>query len=109
VLLDPPYGAAATRRKHLYAIDSEEVSARVRQWALDHGNDPRLRIVLCGYEGEHAMPSTWRCVAWKARGGYSNQDRENTNALRERLWLSPHCASDAQIELFPERMTASTS
>lgn len=82
-------------------MDSEEVSATVRQWAIDQGDDARLRIVLCGYEGEHNMPPTWRKVAWKARGGYGNQDGENANASRERLWLSPHCMTDAQGELFP--------
>jgi hypothetical protein len=29
--------------------------------------------------------------AWKAAGGYGNQDGENANADRERLWLSPYC------------------
>jgi hypothetical protein len=49
--------------------------------------------VLCGYEGEHAMPSTWRTIAWKAQGGMANQGtgRGRDNANRERIWCSPHC------------------
>jgi DNA adenine methylase len=52
-----------------------------------------MRVVLCGLEGEHEMPASWRCVAWKARGGYGSQRAagDNDNRHRERLWLSPHC------------------
>ena len=52
-----------------------------------------LRIALCGYEGEHVMPAEWECVAWKAKGGYANQNttHDNPNAKRERIWFSPHC------------------
>jgi hypothetical protein len=68
------------------------VAADVRCWAIEHGDDPRLRIVLCGYEEEHAaqMPPGWEMVAWKANGGYGNV-RGNLNKHRERCWFSPHC------------------
>jgi DNA adenine methylase len=94
VLLDPPYLTAdANRTADVYAVDDGIVAADVRQWAIDHGDDPRLRIVLCGYDGEHAMPDGWVSVAWKAHGGYGLQGngRGRENAPRERLWLSPHC------------------
>jgi hypothetical protein len=98
ILLDPPY-AGELRAADIYAVDSGTVSTAVRAWALDHGDDPRLRIALCGYEGEHLMPATWECVAWKASGGYSHGD--NGNAQRERIWLSPHCLRACQQgELF---------
>lgn len=44
-----------------------------------------MRIALCGYEGEHAMPPSWSCLSWKARGGYGSQARgsDNINAARE--------------------------
>lgn len=90
VLLDPPYTVDAGRDPSLYAHDDLEVAHRVRAWALDHGDNSHLRIALCGYEGEHEMPSSWRCVAWKAQGGYGNQGG-NTNRTRERIWFSPHC------------------
>jgi len=92
VVLDPPYDEAM-RTKNLYAVDSGEVAAKMREWALENGDNPLFRIVLCGYEGEHEMPASWRCVPWKARGGYGNQDGENENARKERLWLSPYCHS----------------
>ena len=96
VVLDPPYAHEAegkSRDGDLYVHDAPTISADARAWALAHGDDPSLRIVLCGYDGEHAMPETWRCEAWKAGGGYSNQRKggTNDNARRERLWFSPHC------------------
>lgn len=33
---------------------------------------PGIDIALCGYEGEHDMPTSWDCVEWKARGGYGS-------------------------------------
>lgn len=90
VFLDPPYSA----KEHdvAYSADSD-VSAQVREWAIANGENPLLRIALCGYEGEHEMPDSWECVAWKAAGGYGSQGtgsgRENKH--RERIWFSPAC------------------
>lgn len=94
VFLDPPYDDGNMS----YAAGGQGVSGEVREWALAHGDDPRLRIVLCGYEGEHTMPATWRCVPWKAKGGYS---KDQTNSRRERLWLSPHCLGTQAQSLLP--------
>jgi hypothetical protein len=93
ILLDPPYGTAAGRDAALYPQDSLTVAEDVRAWAIAHGDDPKLRIALCGYEGEHEMPASWECVSWKASGGYGSQrkDKSNLNAARERIWFSPHC------------------
>lgn len=63
VFLDPPYAGKAGRDRDLYAVEDLTVSEAVRAWALEHGDDPKLRIALCGYEGEHEMPETWECVA----------------------------------------------
>jgi DNA adenine methylase len=93
VLLDPPYDHEL-REKRLYAEDDATVSAATRTWALENGDNPALRIVLCGLEGEHAMPPTWRCVAWKPNS------TAPSGAL-ERVWLSPHCLPvDVQRDLF---------
>lgn len=93
IFLDPPYADTATRAENLYAKDSLTVAHSVREWAIENGENAKLRIILAGYEGEHEMPSTWRCVAWKPSGGYDgqNKDRDNENRTRERLWFSPHC------------------
>jgi hypothetical protein len=90
VFLDPPY--SAEEHDVAYSADSD-VSAQVREWAIANGENPLLRIALCGYEGEHEMPDSWECVAWKAAGGYGSQGtgsgRENKH--RERIWFSPAC------------------
>jgi hypothetical protein len=93
VFLDPPYADTADRNETLYASDSLDVAHAVREWAINNGENPLLRIALCGYEGEHAMPESWDCVAWKAHGGYGSQGtgRGRDNAGRERIWFSPHC------------------
>lgn len=96
VFLDPPYADTAGRDSRLYATDCEQVAHHVREWAITRGNRSDMRIVLCGYEGEHVMPDSWRVVEWQTHGGYGSlsADEEGTgraNRKRERLWLSPHC------------------
>ena len=64
----------------------------MREWALEHGDNPLLRIALCGYEGEHDMPDSWECVPWKTGGGYASQGSNGSvNANKERIWFSPAC------------------
>lgn len=90
VFLDPPYGADEHTVTYSAASD---VAGLVREWAVVNGDNHDLRIALCGYEGEHAMPESWECVHWKARGGYGSQgDGEGrANSSRERIWFSPNC------------------
>jgi len=74
-----------------------EVLDDARRWCLEHGADKRLRIALCGYDGEHNELENhgWTVEAWKASGGYgARTDRGSENAARERIWYSPHCLSD---------------
>lgn len=93
VLLDPPY-EHELRDKRLYREDDRGVSAEVRQWAIENGDNPALRIALCGQVGEHEMPSSWAEVAWASTSSASSRSRE-------RIWFSPHCASAlAQVDLF---------
>lgn len=93
IFLDPPYDDGEID----YAAGGRGISADVRAWAIEHGDDTRLRIALCGYEGEHAMPNSWRVHAWKAAGGYSSQRSgdPNGNPHRERIWFSPGCLARA--------------
>lgn len=97
VFLDPPYSEDADRAE-LYSAEDFSVARDVRQWCIENGNNPLLRIALCGYEGEHEMPASWDCIAWKARGGYGSQGegRGRENAGRERIWFSPHCLLASQ-------------
>lgn len=67
VFLDPPYSAAANRAD-LYRVEDFDVAHAVREWAIHEGNNPLMRIALCGYEAEHAMPDDWESFEWSARG-----------------------------------------
>lgn len=87
VFLDPPY--LDGRMDYAAGGAGTDLSAQVRAWCVEHGDDKRLRAVLSGYAGEHdALESRgWRAIKWKANGGYGNASG-NENARRERLWLS---------------------
>lgn len=87
VFLDPPY-SQEMRDPELYGREDATASQRARAWAIANGDNPARRIVLAGLEGEHEMPSTWRCVAWTGAPGLG---RVSGNRFKERLWLSPHC------------------
>ena len=96
VFLDPPYADSAGRQADLYREDSSTVAHAVREWAIQWGDDPRMRIALCGYDGEHLMPESWTVFDWKARGGYGSQGDDDeaagrANSKKERIWFSPHC------------------
>jgi site-specific DNA-adenine methylase len=100
VFLDPPYADTAKRAANIYAMDSLSVAHEVREWAIANGDNPKLRIALCGYEGEHQMPEDWACVPWKATGGYGKRSQGShaeENSKRERIWFSPHCLAPAAL------------
>jgi hypothetical protein len=94
VFLDPPYNSAARNPAIYNHEDSGHLAADVREWAIAHGDDPMMRIALCGYD-DFTMPDAWVPVAWKTNGGYANQgnNRGKENRHRERIWFSPHCLS----------------
>jgi DNA adenine methylase len=105
VFLDPPYSAEANRNMDLYAEESGTVAHDVRAWCKANGGNPKLRIALCGYEGEGHDALTeqgWTAVPWKASGGYGSQgSKPNINATREVIWFSPHCLQpEAELNLF---------
>ena len=104
IFLDPPYADTAGRDMHLYACDSGNVAHEVREWALAHGDDPDLRIVVAGFDGEHGdafSRAGWREVQWFAkgflRGGYALRGENGTQQGRERLYCSPHCLTDEPV------------
>jgi 16S rRNA G966 N2-methylase RsmD len=101
VFLDPPYADTAKRCDDIYACDSLSVAHKVREWAIINGDNKLMRIALCGYEGEHQMPDSWECVAWKAHGGYGG-DTITQNSAKERIWFSPYCLKPTQKGLFDD-------
>jgi hypothetical protein len=90
VFLDPPYAAGVGRDVTLYNHETD-VSGAVREWAIANGDNPRYRIALCGYEGEHTMPASWTVYSWKAGRSYGTATSQNSNPARERIWFSPGC------------------
>ena len=99
VLLDPPYTDGFDAVGGCYSAGGgADVWHDAATWARDAGVDRRLRIVLCGYDGAWETPSGWRCVPWKARGGYGSAGAASgENSARERLWLSPGCLDIAEV------------
>jgi hypothetical protein len=92
----------ANRSGGLYAGDStqdiDRLVAEVHVWCRRWGASPKVRIALCGYEGEHdgLEELGWTVEAWKAHGGYANRNPDNVNKDRERIWFSPACLSRAE-------------
>jgi DNA adenine methylase len=101
VFLDPPYSTSAGRDNNLYSCEDGEVAHEVRAWAIEQGSNPLMRIALCGYAGEHAMPNDWLEIAWKTVGGYGSQGDKagRANAGRERIWFSKHCLRNGLFEM----------
>jgi len=99
VFLDPPYADTADRTDRVYMADSAVVAHDVRDWCLAHGDHPRWRIVLAGYDGEHGDTLTdagWTSHEWftagHLTGGMGNISRNGGHQQqRERLYASPHC------------------
>lgn len=95
VLLDPPYSLTGA----VYAQDSSTVSGDVRAWCRKNGDNPALRIALCGHDTEHNDLEAlgWTVETWAKVGGYQGAD------ARERIWFSPACLGTdrgAPIDLF---------
>ena len=85
VFLDPPYDGT----EYVYGKSTAPVSQQVREWCVEHTDDPGIRIVLAGRGDEHdaLMDLGWRRVVWTGIKGYSNKkDHE-----QEVLWSSPGC------------------
>lgn len=98
----PPAGKRkeTSRDGNLYATDGGDVDhivARVHVYCLERGADPRMRLALCGYEGDNNAleRAGWDVVAWAAQGGYGNRSSKGKdNAKRERIWFSPGCRQE---------------
>lgn len=98
ILLDPPY-SHAIRDPYLYSEDEANVAAEVFEWAIAHGDDPELKLAVCGYAGEHTFPTGWTEYAWKGARGYAGI--ENENRQLERIWFSRFCSPvEEQRSLF---------
>ena len=91
VFLDPPY----TNGDMDYGAGGmgQGIADDVRAWCAANGDNPHLRIVLCGHAGEHdeLIAHGWHTRTWKARKGYALSKEAKANTTSETLWCSPHC------------------
>lgn len=96
IFLDPPYTKGAMD----YAAGGvgTTLPLEVQAWCADNGQNPALRIVLCGHAGEHdaLLQHGWHTRTWKARKGYAQTDEATQNSKDETLWCSPHCVPATQ-------------
>jgi len=96
IFLDPPYDLGE-RAGDLYTHDVAGVAKDVLAWCVENGPDPKMRIVLAGYDVEHCALEAlgWRSVEWYRsgflKGGMANQSGDGNQQGRERLWMSPAC------------------
>lgn len=98
VFLDPPYAKGAMD----YAAGGvgTGLSANVAKWCAENGDDPKLRIALCGHADEHGLSAAgWRAETWKARSGYARSAAAVDNRRSETVWFSPHCVSEREFRL----------
>ena len=103
IFLDPPYDNEE-RARGLYSGDADDgsVAAECLRWCLDlDPDDPKWRVVLAGYDTEHAEleDAGWTCHEWFAggylTGGMGNVGDGGHQQDRERLWASPQCDVDS--------------
>ena len=108
VFLDPPY----TKGDMDYSAGGmgQGIADDVRAWCAENGNNPQLRIVLCGHAGEHdaLLAQGWHTRTWTAGGGYARTDEAIANRQSETIWCSPHCVPERGVvqDLFSELQAA---
>ena len=94
--IDVKKARCGNRAKTLYLGDDSDIDrlvADVNLWCRQMGANPKIRIVVCGLDGEHndLEQLGWKSISWRSNGGFSNMSSENKNRHRERLWASPTC------------------
>jgi DNA adenine methylase len=93
VFMDPPYPDGDID----YTDSDEGVHADVQKWCIERGNDPWMRIALCGYEEHEIMADHgWTAYHWNAISGGSLSSRDGS---REVIWFSPHCIQESKSTL----------
>jgi hypothetical protein len=101
VFLDPPYGDGDFD----YSAGgnaNKDLSASVKAWCVANGDNPQMRIALCGYD-DVDMPDGWMVLRWKARKGYQVADNDESD--RETIWFSPHCIDATKPQMQPALFT----
>lgn len=91
VFLDPPYSFSG--RDKVYR-EENNIFKEVCEWAVENQDNPKMRIVVCGYDGSFKFPDTWQVYSWESNG-FSNlgNGRGKDNKNKERIYFSPNCLS----------------
>ncbi len=104
VFLDPPYTKGAM--DYSAGGMGQGIADDVRDWCAANGQNPLLRIVLCGHAGEHdaLLAHGWHTRSWDAGSGYARTDEAVANRKSETLWCSPNCVPERGVvqDLFGE-------
>lgn len=79
LFLDPPY--SVKDRSTIYLKDSHNLNQDIEKYCLEHQD--KMKIVLCGYEGEYNLPG-WTKLKWPGNKGMA----KNNNRYRERIWIN---------------------
>lgn len=88
IFLDPPYKDGEYLYTHECCLDG------VQEWCIKHGQNPRIRIVLAGYESDgHNVLLEHGWTVQRGQAGGSGYQKETKAETRERLWFSPHCVT----------------
>lgn len=100
VFLDPPYGEETGRDMRCYVEEGGDIAARCLEWCRANGDNPLLRIALCGEAGEHdaLLEQGWTCMAWRRTGSASRGGSRAETRDWERIWFSPHCLAEQGYE-----------
>ena len=89
MFLDPPY--SLSHRDKVYKNETD-VFQEVCEWACLNGDNPRMRIAVCGYDDDFQFPETWEKYSWKGAGLSALGDsRGRDNEKKETIWFSPYC------------------
>ncbi len=98
VFLDPPYFKGAM--DYLAGGVGTNLPAEVGAWCAANGDNPKLRIVICGHAGEHdvLLAHGWTERKWAARKGYATTEEAVANTASETIWCSPHCIAEKNDE-----------
>lgn len=89
VVLDSPYSLES--RDKVYREESN-IYKEVCKWAIDNGDHSKMRLVVCGYDGDVIFPDNWTKYNWKSSGlGNRSNDRGRENSSREVIYFSPNC------------------
>lgn len=91
VFLDPPYTTA--NMDYAAGGVGGPLAMEVQRWCAENGDDPLLRIVLCGHAGEHdaLLAKGWTLRKWKAPRGMGKTKAAKERRESETLWCSPAC------------------